>query len=99
MANTGRITALVFLGWDEATGRYVCLWLDTTGGEGLSNGVLGYAPPTPDALPWVFQLPDGGVIETTFAYHRAADTWSWAIDTGDPGDLRPFARVTLTRTP
>ena len=89
--------AIVFIGWDEASGRYVCLWLDTTGGEGLSNGVLGFAPPTPDSLPFVFRLPDGGVIETTFTYHRDADRWSVTIDVGDAGALRPFARLTLAR--
>lgn len=89
--------AIILIGWDDAGGRYVCLWLDSTGGEGLSNGVLGYAVATPESLPWVFRLPDGGVIETTFAYHPDADRWTWSIDTGDSGAMRPFARVTLTR--
>lgn len=89
--------SLVFIGWDPTRQRFVCLWLDSTGGEGLSNGVLGYATITDDALPFTFELPGGGRIETTFRYHPESDRWSWAIDTGRPGAMKPFGRVTLTR--
>jgi hypothetical protein len=40
--------ATVFIGWDETSGQYVCKWLDSTGGSGLSNGVLGYAERSED---------------------------------------------------
>lgn len=88
--------AIIIIGWDEPSGRYVCLWLDSTGGGGLS-GVFGYAERGGDELAWVFDTRDGSVIHNTFAYSRDADTWQWLIDTGEPGNLTPFARVTLTR--
>jgi len=89
--------AIIFIGWDEPTSRYVCLWLDSTGGGGLTGEGLGYAEPDGDEIAWVFDTPTV-LIHNTFAYSRDSDTWHWAIDTGaDAGSLTPFARVTLTR--
>ncbi len=48
--------ATVYIGWDAQTERFVCLWLDVTGGEGLSIGVLGYAAPVGDTIPFVFDV-------------------------------------------
>ena len=88
--------AIIFIGWDEPSGRYVCLWLDSTGGGGLTGDGLGYAERGGDEIAWVFDTPTV-LIHNTFTYHRDADTWDWAIDTGTAGNLTPFARVTLTR--
>lgn len=88
--------AIIIIGWDKPSGRYVCQWLDSTGGGGLTGEGLGYAPPSDDELAWVFDTP-GVLIHNTFAYSRDSDTWHWAIDTGEAGNLTPFARVTLTR--
>ncbi len=87
--------AIVFIGWDEPSRRYVCLWLDSTGGGGL-NGDLGYAQRGGDEIAWVFGA-SGGQIHNTFSYSRNNDTWRWAIDNVEAGKLTPFARVTLTR--
>ena len=64
--------ATVFIGWDAETGRFVCLWLDVTGGEGLASGVLGYAAPVGDTIPWVFDVGEYA-IHNTFVYHRDDD--------------------------
>jgi len=90
--------AIVFIGWDEPTSRYACLWLDITGGSGLSNGVIGYAKREQDTIPFVFDMGDGSAIHNTFAYDRERDTWNWTIDTGPSDALSNFARVTLTRS-
>jgi hypothetical protein len=71
--------ATVFIGWDKPSGRYVCLWLDSTGGGGLANDVFGYAEPAADRLAFVFG-DDAGRIHNTFTYDASADTWTWAID-------------------
>jgi hypothetical protein len=89
--------AIVFIGWDAQSERLACLWLDTTGGEGLTNGVIGYAVPAGDSIPFLFRFPDGSPFHTTFAYDRGTDTWEWHMDGEDNGVRRPFARVTMSR--
>ena len=76
--------AIITIGWDEPSRRYVCQWLDSTGGGGLT-GPLGYAEPGDDELAWVFDAP-GMLIHNTFTYNRDSDTWDWAIDTGTAAD-------------
>jgi len=89
--------AIVFIGWDQPTNQYACLWLDSTGGGGLDTQVIGHAKPSGDDLAFVFELGDGGIIYTTFAYSRETDTWQWLIDVEKSGKRKPFARVALTR--
>ena len=89
--------AIVFIGWDQPSNQYACLWLDSTGGGGLDAQVIGHAKPSGDDLAFVFELDDGGIIYTTFAYNRETDTWQWLIDVQESGNIRPFARVALTR--
>jgi hypothetical protein len=89
--------ALVLIGRDEATGNYACLWLDITGGGGLTNGVIGVAQRDGDAIPFVFDTGDASAIHNTFSYDRAADRWRWRIDNVRDGDPRRFADVTLRR--
>jgi hypothetical protein len=89
--------ATVYIGWDKPSGRYVCLWLDSTGGGGLNGEGLGYAVPNGDALEFKFQMGKGSVFHTTFAYDREADLWRWSMDSERDGQLNPFARVTMSR--
>ena len=89
--------ATVIIGWDAPSGRYVCLWLDSTGGSGLSNGILGYAEKSEDELAFIF-ASDTSRFHTTFAYDRANDEWSWTMDSEKEGGLfKPFARLTMKR--
>ena len=89
--------AIVLIGWDEATAEYACLWLDNTGGSGLSSNVIGRARRDGDAIPFVFRVPDGSIIHNTFTYDRDDDAWAWAIDTEREGTRSEFARVVLRR--
>jgi hypothetical protein len=88
--------ATVFIGWDEPTGRYVCKWLDSTGGSGLANGILGYAEKSEDKFAFVFG-DDAGRFHTTFSYDRANDAWSWTMDSEKDGQFKVFARLTMRR--
>lgn len=88
--------ASVIIGWDEPSGRYVCMWLDSTGGGGLANDVFGYAEPSADKLAFVFGGGDGA-FHTTFEYDPDADSWGWTMDIENDGQLTPFARVSLIR--
>jgi hypothetical protein len=90
--------AIVILGWDEPTASLACLWLDTTGGGGLTNGIIGRAEPRDATLAWVFAGDDeDGVIHNTWTYHRGRDAWSWVIDIERGEERSNFAMVELTR--
>ena len=88
--------ATVFIGWDAEAERFVCLWLDVTGGEGLSNGVLGYAAQVGDTIPFVFGMGEYA-IHNTFVYHRNQDSWEWTILNVSGEERSKFAHVTLER--
>ena len=89
--------AIVFIGWDEPTERYVCLWLDSTGGEGLKDGVFGHAERGGDELAFVFETPGAGKFHTTFRFDEDDDTWQWLMDVEEGGKRSPFARLVMTR--
>lgn len=89
--------ASVHIGWDEPSGRYACLWLDSTGGGGLSNGIIGFAKPGGDQLAFVFAMGEDSVFHTTFRFDRDAGTWQWRMDSERGGQRKPFSRVVLTR--
>ncbi len=88
--------ATVFIGWDQPSGRYVCQWLDSTGGGGLVNDAFGYAEPAGDRLAFIFG-DDDGRFHTTFAYSRDSDEWEWSMDAEKDGEFSLFARVSMTR--
>jgi hypothetical protein len=89
--------AIVFIGWDQPSGRYACLWLDSTGGGGLSNQAIGYAKRGVDEMAFLFKPLGGSVFHTTFKYSMGTDSWQWQMDGEESGKLQPFARVKLTR--
>jgi hypothetical protein len=90
--------SIVLIGWDAANERYACLWLDSTGGSGLVNGIIGYAEPDGDRLAFVFDYLDGERrFHTTFTYDRSADAWHWNMDSERSGEFKLFARATMTR--
>jgi hypothetical protein len=89
--------AIVFIGWDQASSQYACLWLDSTGGGGLSAQAIGFGKRSGDEIAFLFKGQDGSVFHTTFAYAKGTDTWQWLMDGEEGGKLQPFARVRLTR--
>lgn len=90
--------ALVILGQaaDPSEGEYACLWLDSTGATGLKAGSIGHAPRSSDRMAFVFKSAGGG-FNTTFAYDKRTDTWTWTMDQEEGGKLQPFARLKMTR--
>jgi hypothetical protein len=89
--------AIVFIGWDEPSSRYACLWLDSTGGGGLKDGVFGHAKHGGDELAFVFETPEAGFFHTTFRYNKDDGTWQWLMDVEENGKRTPFARLVMTR--
>jgi len=91
--------AFVYIGVNRAAaGEYTCLWLDSTSGEGLVNGISCHARLDAQRIPFVFRDKDGRVDFTnTFAYDRASDTWTWSLDNVRDGKPSPFARMKLQK--
>jgi hypothetical protein len=96
-AGRAEYEAIVFIGWDPALGQYACLWLDNTGGAGLTGQAIGHAKRGGDEIAFLFKGTDGSLFHTTFAYKKDSDTWEWRMDGEEGGKLQPFARVKLTR--
>jgi hypothetical protein len=88
--------AIVFIGWDTVSSQYTCLWLDTTGGNGLSGDAIGHGKRSGDEIAFFFESKDGN-FHTTFVYSKSSDTWQWIMDNEIAGKLSPFARLKLTR--
>jgi hypothetical protein len=89
--------AIVFIEWDESSNEYKCLWLDSTGGGGLSAPIA-RGKRGNDEIAFLFKDKDkDSGVRTTFVYNKAADTWNWLIDNEEGGKLTSFARVNLTR--
>jgi hypothetical protein len=89
--------AIVFIGWDAASGQYACLWLDSTGGGGLAAQAIGHARREAQKMAFLFKGGDGSLFHTTFRYDEAAGTWQWLMDAEADGKLQSFARVTLKK--
>ncbi len=89
--------AIVFIGWDQALGEYACLWLDSTGGGGLTGQAIGHAKRGGGEIAFLFKGSDGSVFHTAFSYDKGTDTWRWTMDGEEGGKLQSFARVKLTR--
>jgi len=89
--------AIVLIEWDQSLSEYRCMWLDSTGGGGLSAQAIGHGRRNGDEIAFLFRGSDGSTFHTTFAYARDAGTWQWLMDGEDRGKLQPFARVRLTK--
>lgn len=87
--------AIIFIEWDASSSEYRCLWLDSTGGGGLSAPIA-HGRRSDDGITFLFKDKDSS-IHTTFAYSKTTDTWQWLIDNEAGGKLSEFARVKLTR--
>jgi hypothetical protein len=89
--------AVVLLGWDAAAAEYQCLWLDSTGGGGLTPSAIARGKRKGETIPFLFREANGAVsFNNTFAYDRATDSWTWQMDNVQNGKAIPFGRVRLT---
>lgn len=89
--------AIVYISWDAKTQEYICMWLDSTAGGGLSAEGLAHGKLADDSIPFIFTTSPTDQIHTTFSYDKAADTWQWLIDNVENKRTQRFATVTLTR--
>ena len=90
--------AIVLIGWDAAGGEYQCLWLDTTGGGGLTAQGIGRGKRDGDMIPFLWREKDGTPsFSNTFVYDGRTDSWAWNMNNIQKGKLVPFAGLPLTR--
>jgi Protein of unknown function (DUF1579) len=87
--------AMVFIGYDNTSDRYVAHWIDVFGG-GFSE-TLGYGQKTGNSIKFVFEYPDGP-FHNTFTWSPAAKTWTFLGEMkDDAGTWRIFAEDILRK--
>jgi len=87
--------ALVFLGYDNASERYVAHWIDVFGGR--FSETLGYGRRENDSVRFVFEYPDGP-FHNTFRWDPKASSWTFLLESKNPsGQWVPFAEDRLQR--
>jgi hypothetical protein len=88
--------ATVFIGWNEKTKQYACVWLDVYGGATPES--IGLATPKENELDFVFTNEHGETSFTnTYIYDPKSDTWENRLDNIVKGEAKPFARFKLTK--
>jgi len=86
----------VFIGWNEKTKQYACVWLDVYGG--LATESIGIATPKENELTFVFTDEHGETSFTnTFLYDPKTNTWDNRLDNVVKGEAKPFARFKVTK--
>src|SRR5579862_5104079 len=89
--------AVVLLGVDEAAAEFQILWLDSTGGGGLTPSAFGRGRRAGDSIPFLFRDADGTVsFSNVFSWDAAAQAWTWQLDNvKKDGAYVPFGKVRL----
>lgn len=88
--------AIVFIGYDNTSERYVAHWLDVGGGRYSES--LGYGARTGNSIRFVFEYPDGPFLNT-FTWNAETRSWSSLMQNKDAaGRWVPFAEDSLRRS-
>ena len=91
-----RYEATVFIGRNEKTKQYACVWMDVYGGATPES--IGLATPKENELAFVFSDEHGETSFTnTFIYDPKTDTWENRLDNIVKGEAKPFARFKLAK--
>jgi hypothetical protein len=92
----GPYEAIVMVGYDNASERYVAHWMDVFGGR--FSETLGYGSRQGDEIRFVFEYPDGP-FHTTFRWKPDLKQWQWVMRTrNNTGQWVEFADMTLARS-
>jgi hypothetical protein len=88
--------ATVFIGWNEKTKQYACMWMDVYGGAAVES--IGVATPKENELAFVFSDEHGlRSFTNTFTYDAKSNTWQDQLDNVVQGEAKPFARFKMTK--
>ena len=87
--------AMVFVGYDNASERYVVHWIDVFGGR--FSETLGYGKRDGNSIKFVFEYPDG-LFHNTFTWNAADKTWTFLMEQkNQQGKWTRFAEDRLRR--
>ena len=88
--------ATVFIGWNEKTKQYACVWLDVYGG--LTSESIGVATAKENEIDFTFTNEQGEKSFTnSFIYDPKANTWENRLDNIVKGEAKPFARFKMRK--
>ncbi len=88
--------AMIFVGYDNASERYVVHWIDVFGGR--FSETLGYGTRSGDSIKFVFEYPDGP-FHNTFTWNPDAKAWTFLMEQKDKtGKWKVFAEDSLRRS-
>ena len=88
--------AIIMVGYDNASDRYVVHWIDVYGGR--FSETLGYGKRSGNDIEFVFEYPDGP-FHTTFTWKPDAQQWRWLMREKDKdGHWLEFGDMSLRRT-
>ena len=89
--------AMVYIGYDNMSERYVAHWLDIFGGR--IDETLGYGTRAGNAINFIFEYPDGP-FHTSFIWQPEQHSWHMLMSQKDQkGNWKPFADATLSQKP
>jgi hypothetical protein len=88
--------ATIFVGMNDKSKQYSCIWLD--GFWYIEPEAIGLAAAQASEIPFVWTDEKGKPsFANDFVYHPESDSWEWRMDNVENGVSKPFGRVTLTR--
>jgi hypothetical protein len=93
--NPAQYEANVYVGYDNASDRYVAHWIDVFGGR--FSETLGYGTRSGNSIRFVFEYPDGPFLNT-FTWIPEKKSWTFLMQQKDAtGKWTLFAEDTLVR--
>ena len=87
--------AHVYIGYDNASNRYVIHWIDIFGGR--FSETLGYGTRAGNSIKFVFEYPDGP-FHNTFTWNPGDNSWRFFLEQkGTDGKWKTFADQTASK--
>ena len=87
--------AMVFIGYDNTSERYVAHWIDVFGGR--FSETLAYGQRSGNSIKFIFEYPDGP-FNNTFTWNPETKRWVFLMEQKDQtGKWKVFAEDTLRR--
>jgi hypothetical protein len=87
--------AEIYIGYDNASERYVAHWTDIYGGR--FSETLGYGTRSGDSIRFVFEYPDGP-FHNTFTWDPKTKSWHFFLEMKDSaGKWKTFADQTAVK--
>ncbi len=85
----------VYIGYDNASERYVAHWIDVYGGR--FSETLGYGTRSGNSIKFIFEYPDGP-FHNTFTWNPESKTWRFLLEQkNDAGKWGTFADRTAAK--